>query len=131
MNEIPVADMDDAQWIKHLGTISDPVEMLRIIIENEMYFVYDPYYSDLREGMVRNARRVLAAAEQNNLFQIRQAVADYMGSEGCSCCCDIDKHDAHKERLALLLGVPQYSDASGYNFYRFRSGVNPDDDIDD
>ena len=53
--------------------------------------------------------------------KIRQAVADYMWSEGCSCCRDIEAHATHEKRLALLLRVPMYSDKSGYNFAQFRS----------
>lgn len=50
---------------------------------------------------------------------IRIAVANYMGSEGCSCCQGSD-HDDHKEALAKLLNVPKYPDGSGYDFRRFR-----------
>ena len=53
--------------------------------------------------------------------QIRQAVADYMYSEGCSCCRDIEAHKQHEKRLAQLLDVPQYKDGSGYDFLKFRS----------
>ncbi len=52
---------------------------------------------------------------------LRQAIADYMWSEGCSCCRDNDAHEAHKMRLAELLNVPLYGDGSGYNFRKFRS----------
>ncbi len=50
---------------------------------------------------------------------LRQAVADYIGSEGCSCCRGND-HDAHRARLGELLGVPKYPDGSGHDFGRFR-----------
>lgn len=53
--------------------------------------------------------------------ELRQAVADYMRSEGCSCCQNIDDHKDHTERLANLLGVKKYSDGSGYNFAKYRS----------
>ncbi len=53
---------------------------------------------------------------------IRQAVADYMSSEGCSCCQDIDAHKEHEKILAKLLRVPLYSDGSGYDFFKFKSG---------
>jgi methionine aminopeptidase len=53
--------------------------------------------------------------------QIREAVADYMKSEGCSCCSDIDGHKRHKAILARLLRVPKYKDGSGYDFGRFGS----------
>jgi hypothetical protein len=55
-----------------------------------------------------------------DLKDIRQAVADYMWSEGCDCCRRHD-HPKHAERLAQLLHVPAYDDDSGYNFYQFRT----------
>ena len=53
--------------------------------------------------------------------ELREAVADYMRSEGCSCCQDIDGHKEHAARLAKLLNVPMYDDKSGYDFGKFRS----------
>ena len=55
------------------------------------------------------------------LQEIRQAVADYMQSEGCSCCQDVEAHNYTAARLAKLLDVPEYDDGSGYNFSRFVS----------
>ena len=52
---------------------------------------------------------------------MRTAVADYMRSEGCSCCRDVEAHEVNAARLAKLLDVPSYSDGSGYNFSLFRS----------
>lgn len=54
---------------------------------------------------------------------IRTAVADYMGSEGCSCC-QSPSHDEHKARLAMLLKVKKYDDDSGYDFYRYMTPVS-------
>lgn len=48
--------------------------------------------------------------------EIREAVANYMRSEGCSCCRDYDAHKEHEARLAKLLNVKMYSDKSGYDF---------------
>ena len=48
--------------------------------------------------------------------KLREAVANYMRSEGCSCCQDRDAHREHKKNLAKLLGVRKYSDGSGYDF---------------
>lgn len=53
--------------------------------------------------------------------KIREAIANYMSSEGCSCCRDIDGHRKHTEALAKLLGVPPYSDGSGYDFSKYKS----------
>jgi len=54
-----------------------------------------------------------------DLREIRRAIADYMHSEGCSCCRDIEAHQRHKAAIAELLQVPMYSDKSGYNFEKF------------
>ena len=56
-----------------------------------------------------------------SLKEIRQAVADYMHSEGCSCCRDIEAHEINHKRLGKLLKAPKYSDDSGYDFSKFRS----------
>ena len=53
------------------------------------------------------------------LQKIRQALADYMRSEGCSCCENTTAHEESKERLAKLLDVPAYDDNSGYDFWQF------------
>lgn len=52
--------------------------------------------------------------------EMRRALADYMWSEGCSCCQGSD-HAAHAEALAKLLNVPKYPDGSGYDFSRYRT----------
>ena len=59
--------------------------------------------------------------ESKRTIEIRQALADYMISEGCSCCQDCDAHDAAAEKLAKLLNVEPYEDGSGYNFYSYGS----------
>jgi len=59
--------------------------------------------------------------ESKMLAFIRKAVADYMSSEGCSCCQDVEGHKEHTKTLAKLLKVPKYSDKSGYNFSKFKS----------
>lgn len=52
--------------------------------------------------------------------EMKQAIADYMRSEGCSCCRG-DDHSDHKVRIAKLLNVPKYSDGSGYDFRKYES----------
>jgi hypothetical protein len=51
--------MTDEQWIKSLAKISTPREMLAVIVDNEEFFGYDPYYAGLRKAMLSNAERVL------------------------------------------------------------------------
>jgi len=52
---------------------------------------------------------------------LRRAFADYVASEGCSCCQNTEAHEKAARRIAKLLDVPSYSDGSGYDFLRFRS----------
>jgi hypothetical protein len=62
-----------------------------------------------------------AARREAPHAELRRAVADYMASEGCSCCRDNQAHDRHTAELARLLNVPKYEDGSGYNFAHFKS----------
>ena len=56
-----------------------------------------------------------------SIKKVREAVANYMQSEGCDCCRDMDAHKKHKKTLAEFLGVPTYDDGSGYDFGSFES----------
>ena len=57
--------------------------------------------------------------EAANKPEVREAVANYMYSEGCSCCRDDEAHELHSNKLAALLDVPRYDDDSGNNFFQF------------
>lgn len=59
--------------------------------------------------------------------EIREAIADYIRSEGCMCCED-DDHDKHKERLAKLLNIPKGSDGY-YIFSEFQSKEIGDEEV--
>lgn len=56
-----------------------------------------------------------------SIEKVREALANYIYSEGCGCCALYDEHKEHKEVLGKLLNVPKYSDSSGYDFSKFRS----------
>lgn len=55
---------------------------------------------------------------------LRTAVADYMFSEGCSCCRDNEAHDENRATLGKLLGIRPEKDGNElwYDFSKFRSG---------
>lgn len=55
-----------------------------------------------------------------DIITIRRAIADYMSSEGCSCC-EGGIHGKHENTIAKLLNVPMYKDKSGYKFSKFES----------
>ncbi len=71
--------------------------------------------------MMKNNRGSVSVDAQVSVHEIRNAIADYMRSEGCSCCRDIAEHEINTKRIAELLNVPIYDDSSGYDFPRFRS----------
>lgn len=52
---------------------------------------------------------------------LRQALADYIASEGCSCCRHHQRHEEAQVRLAKLLNVKKYEDGSGYNFSQYQT----------
>ena len=52
--------------------------------------------------------------------KLRSAIADYMMSEGCSCCVGANHH-IHEVAIAKLLNVPKYKDGSGYDFSKYRT----------
>lgn len=53
--------------------------------------------------------------------EIKRAIADYIASEGCSCCQDIEAHKEAEERLGKILKIPMYKDKSGYDFNRYKT----------
>ena len=59
------------------------------------------------------------------LEEIREAVANYMRSEGCSCCQNEVAHERHIKRLAELLDVSKYEDGYGYNFHQYTTNPIP------
>jgi len=72
-----------------------------------------------RKAKQQNAKRSLQAVVGRD--DMRAAVANYMRSEGCSCCRDSEAHERHTAALGRLLKVPKYKDGSGYNFARFEA----------
>ena len=66
-------------------------------------------------------RNEIKTAEAKLRAALRTAVADYMSSEGCSCCRDSEAHREHEKALGKLLKVKKYSDGSGYDFSPYRT----------
>lgn len=58
---------------------------------------------------------------RSKIKKLKTAIANYMSSEGCSCCRDIGAHKKHTEELGKLLGIEKYNDGSGYNFLKYKS----------
>lgn len=57
--------------------------------------------------------------DRKELAAIRTAVANYMRSEGCTCCRDVDEHEKHQDVLGKMLRMKKYDDGSGYDFWRY------------
>ena len=60
-------------------------------------------------------------SERKLRADLRAAIADYMYSEGCSCCQDTDAHEENTKRLGELLNVKKHSDGSGYDFSKYKT----------
>ncbi len=54
--------MTDVEFIAQVKTITDPVEMLEALLNNDMFLGYDPYYADLRAALLDQAEQVVEAA---------------------------------------------------------------------
>ena len=53
---------------------------------------------------------------------LRNAIADYMWSEGCGCCRNHEKHEENRKRLAALLQI--VPDTGGdFSFFQYRTTV--------
>ncbi len=55
--------MTDKQWIAQIDKVSDPVEVLKLVQDNEDYLGFDPYFRDIRDAILRAVARALAKAE--------------------------------------------------------------------
>ena len=51
--------------------------------------------------------------------EVRELIANYMRSEGCTCCQDIEEHKKVKRRLGKLLDCGKYDGEDEYNFYQY------------
>lgn len=96
---------------------NEVIKILASLVEDTLVFIQKgkPPYNVTR---FKNAMK-----EINNLYvnDIRTALADYMRSEGCSCCENTGDRKIAAAKLAALLNVPMYKDGSGYNFDKFRT----------
>lgn len=78
-------------------------------------------HAEIHESVYLRHLLRAANARGDGVAAIRTAVADYMRSEGCSCCENTHAHAEHKETLAKLLDVNPYDDGSGYDFSQYRT----------
>lgn len=79
--------------------------------EEPIYYRADLYKKALKRG--RDLKK--------QLEEVRTAVADYISTEGCTCCQDYEGHKQAMNRLGEALNLPKYPDGSGYDIYQFRS----------
>lgn len=55
--------------------------------------------------------------------KLREAVAQYMASEGCACC-EGDSHIDDAKELAELIGMSLHKDKSGVDWLKYRPKEN-------
>ena len=68
-------------------------------------------------GLWGRIDRIEAALERERA-EVRFAVAQFIRSEGCSCCESSD-HEEHENMLARLVGAARYDDDSGWDWSPF------------
>ena len=99
------------------GDLYDPVD-------EEKLYKFRPVNDDIKHMMNSKIEDALDDVREFKK-KVREAVANYMVSEGCSCCQDYDQHKVHRQVLGELLDVePQkssYDDEPYYNFYQYKS----------
>lgn len=88
-------------------------------LPNQFVFVKTKYFSFV--AGYTQAVTYLSTENAQLREALREAVANYMQSEGCSCCRDTEAHEEHTKVLAELLDVEMYEDNSGYNFHKYRT----------
>lgn len=70
-------------------------------------------YAEMHDARLANERvAVYADAWEAERTALLRAVVQYVMSEGCNCCEDLD-HPEHESALAKLLGIREYDDGSG------------------
>lgn len=67
----------------------------------------------------------MSAIPNDVLAELRRAFADYVSSEGCSCCQNTEAHAEAMARMGQLLSLEPYDDGSGYNVYVHSTRNNP------
>lgn len=56
-----------------------------------------------------------------SIAEVRQALADYIATEGCSCCQDRDGHQEAMNRLGKLLKMKKNPDGIGYDYSKYKT----------
>jgi len=86
-----------------------------------------PTRQDMRDAIWWLIKQLENKDEQSGSLQpvvgrqeMREAFANYYGSEGCMCC-EGSNHGKHEETIAKLLEIEKYEDESGYNFRKYSS----------
>lgn len=70
---------------------------------------------------LQNSMKKKDKSTRSFLSEVRTAVADYISTEGCSCCSDYEGHKNAMERLGKLIRMKKYTDGSGYDYSKYRT----------
>jgi len=68
---------------------------------------------------VENSRLRIQAIVEEFKKEVRELIANYMRSEGCSCCSDSEAHYINKKLLGELLDCGKYDGEDDYNFHQY------------
>ena len=68
---------------------------------------------------VENSRLRIQAIVEEFKKEVRELIANYMRSEGCTCCQDFEEHAKNKKLLGELLDCGKYDGEDDYNFHQY------------
>lgn len=93
-------------------------------VEMRADYISEDYFENLKQCQLVPV--VIRTKEEDQdkallIANIREVFADYVVSEGCSCCQNTVPHEEANLRLAELLGVALYEDGSGVNWAKYKS----------
>lgn len=69
--------MADKELLEEWGRITDPVDMLKALLEHSGFLGTDPYYRDLNDALLDNAARVVSLHEMSDAVLVKRFAQVY------------------------------------------------------
>lgn len=79
VQEVNHDECTDVKFLEEIERTDTPETILALILENEEFLGYDPYYGDLRRAMLVRATSILAAREESTIqedYEESRAIPD-------------------------------------------------------
>lgn len=106
---VDVLQLHDSVVAEHGALATEPAELVRLVLEQK-----DKEIRWLKMGFK-------SIPDVNPFEKLRTHFANYVYSEGCSCCRNDEPHNDAMAEICKILSIPQYDDESGYNTSLFKT----------